>query len=49
MDTTPGGRTRMMIRKTHRYTVSNVESQVFTHNNSLLLAREANPGWPRDK
>ena len=32
-----------------RHTVSNVESQVFTPNNSRLLARGSNPGRPRDK
>ena len=35
--------------KTQRFTISNVESQVFTPNNSRLLARESNPGRRRDK
>ena len=37
-----------LIRKTERFTISNVESQVFTPNNSRLDPG-SNPGWPRDK
>ena len=36
------------IRKTERFTISNVESQVFTPNNSRLDPG-SNPGCPRDK
>ena len=37
-----------LIRKTERFTISNVESQVFTPNNSRLDPG-SNPGCPRDK
>ena len=37
-----------IIRKTERFTISNVESQVFTPNNSRLDPG-SNPGCPRDK
>ena len=37
------------IRKTQRFTIPNVESHVFTPNNSRLPARELNPGRRRDK
>ena len=37
-----------LIRKTERYTISNVESQVFTPNNSRPDPG-SNPGCPRDK
>ena len=37
-----------LIRKTERFTISNVESQVFTPNNSPLDPG-SNPGCPRDK
>ena len=37
-----------LIRKTQRFTISNVESQVFTPNNSRLDPG-SNPGCPRDK
>ena len=37
-----------LIRKTERFTISNVESQVFTPNNSRL-GPGSNPGCPRDK
>ena len=37
-----------LIRKTERFTISNVESQVFTPTNSRLDPG-SNPGCPRDK
>ena len=37
-----------LIRKTERFTISNVESQVLTPNNSRLDPG-SNPGCPRDK
>ena len=37
-----------LIRKTERFAISNVESQVFTPNNSRLDLG-SNPGCPRDK
>ena len=37
-----------LIRKTERFTISNVESQVFTPSNSRLDPG-SNPGCPRDK
>ena len=37
-----------LIRKTERFTISNVERQVFTPNNSRLDPG-SNPGCPRDK
>ena len=37
-----------LIRNTERFTISNVESQVFTPNNSRLDSG-SNPGCPRDK
>ena len=37
-----------LIRKTERFTIPNVESQVFTPNNSRLDPG-SNPGCPRDK
>ena len=37
-----------LIRKTERFTISNVESQVFTPNNSRLDPG-SKPGCPRDK
>ena len=37
-----------LIRKTEKFTISNVESQVFTPNNSRLDPG-SNPGCPRDK
>ena len=37
-----------LIRKTERFTISNVESHVFTPNNSRLDPG-SNPGCPRDK
>ena len=38
-----------LIRKTERFTIYNVESQVFTPNNSRLDPDRRNPGCPRDK
>ena len=38
-----------LIRKTERFTISNVESQVFTPNYNSRLDPGSNPGCPRDK
>ena len=38
-----------LIRKTQRYTISNVESPVFTPNNHAWSERDSNPGRRRDK
>ena len=47
-DLTPCVGSYCLIRKTERFTISNVESQVFTPNNSHLDPG-SNPGCPRDK
>ena len=50
IDTRKKGPTAFTVSsERQRFTISNVESQVFTPNNSRLLARESNPGGPRDK